>query len=175
MRILRRLDQALARAEGWLLVALVWLMVVLAFTQVLLRTLYTHAGLAWSNVLLGKVDWAEPLARLLVLWVSVLGASLITRENKHIRIDLLSLALPVKWRPLREKVLSGASSALCALLFLVSLRHIDMERAFGEHLLLGIPTWVCQIILPIGFFIMALRFLILAFAWGSGGRGGRGA
>jgi TRAP-type C4-dicarboxylate transport system permease small subunit len=113
------------------------------------------------------------MARLLVLWVSVLGASLITRENKHIRIDLLALVLPGKWRLLRERVLSAVSSALCALMFLVSLRHIGLERAFGEHLLLGIPTWVCQIILPVGFLSMSFRFLIGAVASGSGVMGGR--
>jgi len=49
-----------------------------------------------------QVDWFEPFVRLLVLWLTFLGASLITKENKHIKIDLMGSLLPDKWLPFRD-------------------------------------------------------------------------
>ena len=94
MKILRLIDQAVGRVEGWLIVIFLGLMVTLTFLQVILRALYTHAQLQWANALLGQVDWAEPSARLFVLWITLLGASLLTREDRHIKIDLMSTILP---------------------------------------------------------------------------------
>ena len=69
-----------------MLVVIVLFMVVLAFLQVLLRNIFDQSFL-----------WGDPLLRHLVLWVGFIGASLATREEKHINIDVLGRAL--KGRP----------------------------------------------------------------------------
>ena len=87
---LKWFDRHLARLEGWLIIIFLWLMVMFTFIQVCLRGLYTHGRFHWANSLMGRLDWSEPFVRLLVLWLTFLGASLITRETKHIKIDFLS-------------------------------------------------------------------------------------
>jgi TRAP-type C4-dicarboxylate transport system permease small subunit len=69
----------LHRAEDALLVVLLSTMIVLAGTQIILR-----------NFLDSGFVWIDPLLRVLVLWLGLLGATVATRNNKHIRIDLLS-------------------------------------------------------------------------------------
>lgn len=160
MNVLRHIDKALARVEGWLIVLLLWLMVILTFLQIILRALYTHAHIQWANLILGQVDWAEPLARLLVLWLTLLGASLLTRDNKHIKIDLMSAILPPKWQPFRELILSSGCFLICALLLKASVEYIHMEMAFGSHLFLNLPAWIGQIILPAGFLLIVFRFFL---------------
>jgi len=49
MRTLERIDNALARLEGWLIIIFLGAMVVLTFVQVCLRGLYTHAHLQWPT------------------------------------------------------------------------------------------------------------------------------
>lgn len=160
MKILRSIDKAIGRLEGWLIVAFLGTMVTLTFVQVLLRALHRHAHMGWANALVGQIDWSEPLVRLLVLWTAFLGASLITGENKHIKIDILSDLLPRRWLPLRELLLSIACMVVAVLMVKASMGYIRMEMTFGARPFLGIPTWLGQIILPAGFSLLLFRFLV---------------
>lgn len=160
MNILKRIDRVLARIEGWLIVLFLWVMVLISFLQIILRTLYTHAHIQWANYILGEVDWAEPCARLLVLWLTFLGASLVTGENKHIKIDLMSALLPQRWQPFRELVLSLACVFISAFLFKASLDYVRVEMSFGSELFLKMPTWVGQLIIPAGFLLILFRFFL---------------
>ena len=154
------IDTALARLEGWLIVLFLWLMVIFAFMQVLLRGLYPHGHFQWANSLMGLMDWSEPMVRLLVLWLTFLGASLITGENKHIKIDLFSTFLPQKWQIVRELVLSLACVIVTSIMLRVSISYIQLEMEFGGNTFLGLPSWIGQLILPIGFALIFFRFLL---------------
>jgi len=160
MKILRLIDKGLAKVEGWLIVVFLGLMVTLTFLQVIFRALYTHGHVQWANAIMGEVDWAEPFVRLLVLWITFLGASLLTGDNKHIKIDLTSAILPVKWLPFRELILSMVCVLISALMIKASLSYVKMEMAFGGSLFLALPTWVGQLILPAGFSVILFRFFL---------------
>jgi TRAP-type C4-dicarboxylate transport system permease small subunit len=160
MNILKRINRAFGRVEGWLIVFFLWVMVLISFLQIILRNLYTHAHIQWANYILGEVDWAEPCARLLVLWLTFLGASLVTGENRHIKIDLMSTILPQRWLPFRELVLSVACVLISALMLKASLDYMMVEMSFGGLLFLKIPTWVGQLIIPAGFLLILFRFFL---------------
>jgi TRAP-type C4-dicarboxylate transport system permease small subunit len=168
------LDAFLARVERGFLVLFLGVMVALTFLQVSLRALSTHASMEWANVLLGHIAWTEPLVRLLVLWVAFLGASLLTRDRNHIRIDVMSGLLPAGWLPYRGLVLSLACIGITAVMVAASVAYIRMEMAFGTSTVLGVPGWVGPLILPIGFSLILLRFLLRALdqaaeiLWGKG-------
>lgn len=158
MRFLALADDILAKVEGWLVVLLLWVMIAATFLQVALRSLYTHAHLQWANALLGHMDWAEPLARILVLWLTFLGASLLTRERRHIKIDLLEVMLPAAYYPFRGMLLAFLSACISAVLLAASLAFVKMEMAYGGHALSVVPVWICQTIIPFGFAVMTFRF-----------------
>ncbi len=160
MRFLVLVDDILAKAEGWLIVLFLWIMIGATFVQVSLRSLYTQADLKWANALLGQIDWAEPLARILVLWLTFLGASLVTREGRHIKIDLLEVVFPPAWYPWRKMLLAFLSALIAAVLLAASLAFVEMEMAYGGRILFAVPTWVCQAIIPLGFAVMTFRFAL---------------
>jgi C4-dicarboxylate transporter DctQ subunit len=160
MKTLARIDTAIARFEGWLLILFLSLMVFLTFLQVFLRSLFIYIHMGWANDLMGSLDWAEPFVRLLVLWVTFLGASLVTGENKHIKIDLLSQILPLSWRPPLDVLLSLAGALVAALMFKASLFYVSTEMSFGGKLFLNVPNWIGQLILPAGFLLIGFRFLV---------------
>ncbi len=149
-----------------MIIAFLSAMVILTFIQVVLRGLYAHAHLTWANSLMGQLDWSEPFVRLLVLWLTFLGASLLTGENKHIKIDLLSTLIPPKWLPLREIILSLFCILISAIMLKVCTDYIKMEMTFGENMFLYFPSWICQLILPAGFAVILFRFLLKAIAQG---------
>jgi len=166
MKFLKWIDKTLMKIEGWLIIAFLSVMVFLTFIQVVLRGLYTHAHLTWANSLMGQLDWSEPLARLLVLWLTFLGASLLTEENRHIKIDLLSNLIPPKWLPVSEFLLSLVCILISAIMLKVCTDYIEMEITFGKNLFLHFPSWVGQLILPAGFAVILFRFFLRAIAQG---------
>ncbi|MCP4575627.1 MAG: TRAP transporter small permease [Deltaproteobacteria bacterium] len=167
MKTLERIDRALAKVEGWLIIALLWIMVVLTFVQVGLRSLYTHGHFFWANEMLGNLDWSGPLVQLLVLWLTFLGSSLLTRTGKHIKIDLFSTLLPPKWRPLRGFILAVVSLFIIGIMVKVCIDYVIMEMEFGGTSLFYLPSWVGQMILPVGFTLLFFRFLIKAINQGT--------
>lgn len=162
MKTLDCIDKAISKVEGWLIILFLWAMVLLTFLQVLLRSLYTHGRFSWANVLLGELDWSGPLVRLLVLWVTFLGASLLTRKDRHIRIDLLGTRLPEKWLAFRTFILSLICLFVCGLMIKVCVDYLMMEMEFGGNSAIYLPSWIAQLILPVGFGLLCFRFLVMA-------------
>ena len=76
---MRLVVKSVHRIEDILLVTLLSSMIALASTQIILRNLFDF-GLVW----------ADPLLRIMVLWVGLIGATVASRDNRHIRIDLIS-------------------------------------------------------------------------------------
>ena len=160
MKILHLINRALARLEGWLIVFFLSLMVFFTFLQIMLRALYTHAHWSLANTMLGMVDWTEPLVRLLVLWITFFGASLLTREQKHIRIDIVPALFAGKRINFRDLLINLIGAVISAIMFKTSLNYIQLEMGFGSTLFLGLPSWIGQIILPLGFALICFRFSI---------------
>jgi TRAP-type C4-dicarboxylate transport system permease small subunit len=160
MNILKYINNIILKIEQWLVIVSLILMVVLTSVNVILRALYTHAHLQWANTVLSKVDWGEPFARLLVLWVAFLGASLLTSENRHIRIEIPGIMKSPFWSAIRELILSLVCMVICFFMINSSVDYLSMEMEYSSGTIIGVPGWVFQIIIPAGFSIMLFRFLI---------------
>jgi TRAP-type C4-dicarboxylate transport system permease small subunit len=149
MVILHRLDHLLAVVERTLIVLLLSGLLGLGLLQML-----------WRNLFAGGVLWADEFLRHVAVWLGVLGASLMTREQKHLRFDVLPQCLPSWCHPWCRLLTNLMAVLICALLCHAAWRFIQDERAAGTMLTCGIKTWVGQSIFPYGFLIMALRFLL---------------
>jgi len=90
--------------------------------------------------------------------VSLLGASLVTGENKHIKIDLVSGLLPSPLLPYRELLVSASCVVITGFMLKASIGYVRMEASFGAELFSGLPNWIGQLILPIGFSVILFRF-----------------
>lgn len=148
LRVLARWSR---RFEDALLVAVFAAMLVLAAAQIVMR-----------NFLDTGVAWIDPLLRVLVLWVGMLGAVAATREDRHINIDVLSKFAPPAVLPWLKRVIGVATAAVCALLTWHSFRFVRDEYAYSDFEVAGLPVWFWQSILPLGFALMTWRFLLLA-------------
>ena len=70
-------------ANRWVLIALLVSMAVIIFTNVALRYLTDQS-----------IEWAEEVARHLMIWLTFLGAGPVLRYGGHIAVDNLQDALP---------------------------------------------------------------------------------
>jgi C4-dicarboxylate transporter DctQ subunit len=146
---LERIDQAIDRIETVLVFVFLSTMMILAFLQIFLRNVFT-TGLAWGDMLL----------RNLVLWIGFIGATLATREGKHINIDIISRSFSPSVRGWVEFGIHLFSLLICGLLTYASLKFIRNEAQMGTATLLGIPIWILEVILPVTFALMSFRFAL---------------
>ncbi len=148
-RILQRTRQQILTIENGLLVLLLTGMILLATLQIVLRN-------GWSTGL----SWADPALRVAVLWVTLLGAMAATRDDNHIKIDLLTRFLPVRLKGYAQLVTDLFSAFICGVLAWHGGRFVYFEWQDESILFAAIPAWACELIIPLGFAVMALRFLV---------------
>ena len=134
--------------ENTLLAIVLFAMIGLAAAQVVLRGVFD-----------GGVAWADEALRLLVLWAAMLGAVAASRDNAHLRIDLLSRFLPVTGRRMAAVLVDLFAAAVSAILGWYSWRFVAETREFGDQLLGTWPAWAFQAILPVAFALIAYRYL----------------
>jgi len=148
---LQRAGRLLARLEDGILALLLTGMILLAVLQIFSRNLFSFGFV-----------WGEPLLRTLVLWLALLGAMAATRDGNHIRIDLLSRFLPKRAERLLRRVTDLFSAGACALLAWHGGRMVHADWQYDMEWTSGVPAWLVELIIPIGFGVMALRFLLHA-------------
>jgi TRAP-type C4-dicarboxylate transport system permease small subunit len=145
---LQRGNRLIARLEDGLLILLLVAMIALAATQIALRDI-------WESGL----EWGDPITKVLVLWVTMLGAIAATRDGNHINIDLLSRFLPIKAQSVNRMITDLFAALVCAVLAYHAARMVIIDHEAATQAFAAVPTWLCEIIIPIGFAVMGLRFL----------------
>jgi TRAP-type C4-dicarboxylate transport system permease small subunit len=146
-KLFERLIRLAARIEDSLLIGLLGAMIALAGWQIFLR-----------NALDSGLGWGDPLLRVMVLWLGMLGALAATRDDNHITIDVLSRFLPDRWKNLARVVTDIFSAAVCAVIAYHSGRFVAMEFDDNAVAFAAVPAWVCESVIPLGFGVMAVRF-----------------
>lgn len=129
----------------------------------LVAVLLTMLGLAVYQIFLRNVmgyslPWIDPLNRVGVLWIALLGSMVGARRNNHIKIDLAVQWLPPALAHWVQRLVALMSSMALALLSWHTWRLVEDERAWGTSSLIGIETWQLQLIMPLAFAVMAVRY-----------------
>jgi C4-dicarboxylate transporter DctQ subunit len=143
----RKWDEALGRVEKLFMALMLSVMILLAFLQIILRNAFSSG-----------ISWGDPLVRYLVLWVGFIGASLATKEGKHITIEVFSKWFSGQGRRYLKAASLLVSAFVCSLLAFAGWTFVQNEAQMGGTSFLNIPAWIPQIIIPVTFALMALRF-----------------
>jgi TRAP-type C4-dicarboxylate transport system permease small subunit len=140
-----------AAIEDGVLAGILIMMIGLAAVQILLRNLL-HTGLLW----------ADPALRVMVLWIGLIGAMVATRHDKQITVDVLSRFLA----PRAKAGLRVATDVFTALVSAVVAWHggrlVLEDRAAGSEVFASVPVWVCELVIPLAFAVIAARYLLYA-------------
>jgi C4-dicarboxylate transporter DctM subunit len=114
------------------------------------------------------IPGAGPIVQHLVLWVGFLGGAIAAREGR-----LLALAtggFVPEGAPRRAAAIftAAVASGTAVVLAAGAVELIRSERETGSILGAGIPTWVAQLVLPVGFALIAARLVWRSSALWSG-------
>ena len=149
--LLDKLDLLGQRLENFALVFMLGGMIVLAVGQIVLRELF-ETGFVWVDELL----------KLMVLWLAMVGSIAACRDDRHIRIDVLSHLLPASLVKVTRVLVDVFASGVCAVIAWQAWRYLQLEIEFEDQVLIDTPAWIAHIIVPLAFALVSYRFLVLA-------------
>lgn len=135
--------------EDAFLALLLGLMVLLAPLQIFLRNFFD----------LG-ITWADPLLRVLVLWVGLLGAVAASRGNRQISVDVVSRLLAPRPQALVGVVTGAFTAFVSAYVAWHAGRFVATELEYESIAFSGIQAWIFQVVIPFAFGAIALRYAI---------------
>lgn len=138
------------RLEDWFLILLLGLMVVLAIAQIFYRNIFGEG-----------IVWIDPLLRVLVLWVAIAGAVVATRTDNHIRIDFFARYISERFHKIMLRLVYAFCIFVCGLISWHAVRFVQMDYEYQTIAFAQIPAWVTELIIPVGFFLIAVRYLLL--------------
>ena len=149
--LFNKLEKAGTLAEDAILLVILISMIVLAGAQIFLRNFFDYS-----------LFWGDEMLRLMVLWLTMAGGLAASRMNKHISIAVLDRFLPDGMQAVIKVFIDLFTAAVCGIFSWHSARFVMGSYEFGDILLKNTPAWMLQIILPVGFGLMAYRHLVLA-------------
>lgn len=125
-------------------------MVIVAFLQIIFREVFDTG-----------VFWANELIRLMVLWLAMVGAVAACRENRHIRIDLISHLLPEKIVTMIRIVVDIFAAVVCGIVAWLVWEFIKLEIELEFTVLGDWPVFPAHVIVPLAFALLSYRFVVL--------------
>jgi C4-dicarboxylate transporter DctQ subunit len=153
---MRLLVKSVHRIEDILLVVLLSSMITLASTQIILRNLF-DSGLVW----------ADPLLRIMVLWLGLIGATVASRNNRHIRIDLISRFFTKTTHLLIQAFIGLFTAWVCLVIAWYGATWVMLDYSDNMVGVIGIPAWILEIIVPFAFALIGLRYFLFSVRWGA--------
>ena len=142
----------------------------LVSTALLLMVVLKFAEVVWRNTGHGGIDVFVTITQHLVIWVGMLGASLAAADRKHISIEVVTPLVTPQGRRVVEGIVDVATIFVCALLAYVAwawIGFIERDPASATRVVFAIGgfrvrRWWSLTIIPVGFGLIAFRFLRLA-------------
>jgi tripartite ATP-independent transporter DctM subunit len=135
-------------AEDTLVALSLGLMVVLPLAEMVLRTFF-QSGVPGSTTLVQH----------LTLFISMAGGALAARDGRLLAFSTVPTLLRGAWATSAQWFNATVSTAVAGALALASLHYVQVEREAGQPFLFGIPLWVIELVLPLGFAVIGLRVL----------------
>ena len=149
--LLGKLDRAGRLAENVALMVLLGTMIGVAVFQIVNRQLLDG---------MFTLSWADELVRLIVLWLAMVGSIAACRDNKHIRIDLITHILTGSVITWIKIVVDVFAAGVCAMIGWQAYRLIQEQISWGDTVLSNVPLWLVHAIVPLAFTLISYRFVV---------------
>ena len=136
----------LTQVERILGAALIALMAILIVADVFLREVFA-TGLVW----------APKTSVVLMIWSGLVGGALVSQKAGHLRPEIGDQLF--KNHPILFIRLQNTLTLIFNLILAwVAYLYVAQTKEFGDHhIVIKLPMWILQMVIPYGFFSMGLR------------------
>ncbi len=136
------------QAENLLIALALAALVVLPLIQIVGRKFF-HGGLSGGAA----------LQQHLVLIIGLLGGMFAARDRRLLSLSTLTNFLTGRWQWFARAFSSAFAAGITVFLCAAAVQLVQSEHEGGKILAYGIPIWTVQLIMPLGFGVIALRLL----------------
>jgi len=147
-----RILQRVHSLEDGILAAMLLSMILLAVAQIFLRNFFDTG-----------IIWGDSALRIMVIWVALAGAMVAGRNNAHIAIDVISPWVSFQVLRIFRALSNLFTTIVCGIMVYHSIGFILLEWEDGSIAFASIPTWACELIIPIAFIVLTARFALCFF------------
>jgi TRAP-type C4-dicarboxylate transport system permease small subunit len=105
-------------------------------------------------------SWATPMLGILLLWLTLSGAVVAVRKDRHISINILACHLAPLTGCMVFAITKIFTALVCALVAFYGVRLVQLDLEQGSILFSNVPAWACELIIPISFSLLSVRFFI---------------
>lgn len=121
-------------------------------------TVITLVAVFFRYVLQSPITWSEEAARYLMVWSTMLGISIATRQKAHLGIDIFVSMAPKKLQRALEIFSTLMMIVMFVFLAIISIVFIQSAIRTGNvSPMLRIPFYIIYLALPLGFGLSAVR------------------
>lgn len=110
------------------------------------------------SIIPGAPIWTQHLT----LWVAFIGAMIASQNNKLLSLTSKPLFTHDRSYNIGKFIARTASVIIVISLMIASIELIKIEFQYSVPVVPGIPRWVAQIIMPIGFAVIAIQLIYLS-------------
>jgi TRAP-type C4-dicarboxylate transport system permease small subunit len=109
--------------------------------------------------------WVIEFSEYALLWLAFLAGAWILRAEGHVRVEMLTEALPTRWQQRMHFVTSWVGAGVCAVLCWTTAAYVLRIRETGEILFKSVPVekWAVMAVMPPGLALLAIQFVRRAF------------
>ena len=148
VKVANKLNEIMGKVETLFMCLFLMIMIVLAFTQVVARNIFNEG-----------IPWADTVVRLMVIWVGFLGATLATKIDQHLTIEVLTKYMPERVKHAIAVLLKVFAICVCYFLLMASFKFLANERSTGESFFDLFPSWWTLTIIPLTFILIPFHLL----------------
>ncbi|NUN12616.1 MAG: TRAP transporter small permease subunit [Myxococcales bacterium] len=103
--------------------------------------------------------WSTDVAKIMIMWVGFLGASMATKEQKHIRIDFIRKAVPDAYRSMYNAFSHFVTIIFCLVLLVLAVVYLQQRINLGAILpSIHLKAWLIVAPIPVSIALMVARF-----------------
>jgi C4-dicarboxylate transporter, DctM subunit len=138
----------LRQGENLLLVVPLAAMLLIPVTEIILRMVF-HTDISGSSAIVQH----------LTLIVGMLGGAVAARDGRLLALSPVQALLKGRARIAAQVFCGGFAAAISLCLCVASSHYVLEMRPLGRILVYGIPIWVIQLVLPLGFGMVSVRLV----------------
>jgi len=150
LSLLIKIDQAIARAESWMLVLFAAFISIILISQVVLRYLFSN-----------PLFWAEEISTTLLVFMTFIGLSLLVHDRRLINLMFVLDSLPATVARVINIILDILVILTLSCLFYYSLVWVSNPITQTEtSATLKVPLWYIYAVLPGTLLLMIFHYIV---------------
>jgi C4-dicarboxylate transporter DctQ subunit len=150
---MKKIIETLSKIEKKMAALFIGIMTILIIFDVLSREIFNKG-----------IPWAQKSAVYLMIWGGFIGAILVAEKAAHLRPEVADKIWGEKGKFHFVRIQNFIMMIFCGIFLYYSYLYVAESYSFGDKsVVLQVPLWVLQLVIPYTFFSMSLRNIYFIF------------